>query len=89
MKKQFLDFLQKELESKKMLLSSNSLSEEDKQLAQTAVDNLVATIDAVDQLEDENSAEAIEALKQEIESLNEGIRAVQEKLTQKKQEIIS
>lgn len=89
MKKQiFLDFLNKELESKNALLLSNSLSDEDKQLAQAAVDNLVATIDAVDALEDENAAETIESLKQEIESLNEGLTAIQEKLSQEKQEII-
>lgn len=88
MKQQFLSFLNTELEAKKSLLAMNSLSDEDKQLVQTAVDNLNSTIEAVDAMEeDEAAAEAIESLKSTVEQLQEGLKAVQEKLTQEKQEI--
>lgn len=86
MKKIFIDYLKKELESKNALLSSNSLSDEDKVLVQTAVDTLNETIAAVDELEDENAGEAIDALKETVENLLQGLKAVQEKLAQTEQE---
>lgn len=88
MKKQFLSFLKTELKAKKALLASNSLSDEDRQLVQSAVDNLNATIEAVDTMEEGEAADkAIESLKSIVEQLQEGLKAVQEKLTQEKQEI--
>lgn len=86
MKKIFIDYLKKELESKNALLSSNSLSDEDKVLVQTAVDTLQETITAVDELEDENAGEAIDALKETVDNLMQSLKAVQEKLAQTEQE---
>lgn len=85
MKKLFLNYLKKELESKTALLASNSLSDEDKVLVQTAVDTLNETITAVDELEDENAGEAIDALKETVDNLLQGLKAVQEKLAQTEQ----
>lgn len=85
MKKLFLNYLKKELESKNALLASNSLSDEDKVLVQTAVDTLNETIAAVDELEDENAGEAIDALKETVDNLLQGLKAVQEKLAQTEQ----
>ena len=85
MKKLFLNYLKKELESKNALLASNSLSDEDKVLVQTAVDTLNETITAVDELEDENAGEAIDALKETVDNLLQGLKAVQEKLAQTEQ----
>lgn len=85
MKEIFKNFLSKELESKNALLASNSLSDEDKVLVQTAVDTLNETIAAVDELEDENAGDAIDALKETVDNLLQGLKAVQEKLAQTEQ----
>lgn len=81
----FRQFLQSELKSKTALLSANSLSDEDKALVQAAVDELQSTIDAVDALEEENSEEAINALKETVENLAQGLKAVQEKIQTQEQ----
>lgn len=81
----FRQFLQSELKSKTALLSANSLSDEDKALVQAAVDELQSTIDAVDALEEENSEEAINALKETVENLAQGLKAVQEKIQNQEQ----
>lgn len=86
MKTQFLQFLNKELESKKALLASNSLNDEDRIMVQAAVDNLTETIEAVDAMEEVDN-EAIDALKSTVEQLSEGLKAVQEKINQEKEDI--
>lgn len=86
MKKLFLEYLKKQLASNNAMLSANSLSEEDRALVNDAVANLNATIEAVEALDDENAGEAVEALKETVDNLQQGLTAVQEKLAQQKQE---
>lgn len=86
MKKVFKKYLNSLLEQNKKLLASNSLSEEDRKLVEDAVADLNATIEAVDSLEDENAQEAIDALKETVDNLQQGLTAVQEKINQDKKE---
>lgn len=86
MKKLFLDYLNKQLTANKAMLSCNSLSEEERKLVDDAIADLNATIEAVDALEEENASEAIDALKETVENLQQGLTAVQEKINQNKQE---
>ena len=86
MKKIFLQYLNKQLAKNQAMLSANSLSEEDKKLVEDAISDLEATVAAVEELADENADEAITALKETVENLQEGLTAVQEKLNQKNQE---
>ena len=87
MKKQFIAYLQSELKAKTALLSKNSLSDEDKAMVQEAVDMLNSTIEAVDALGEEDGNEALDALKETVDNLNQGLRAVQEKLQAKEQTV--
>lgn len=82
MKKVFKQYLNKMLAQNKAILASNSLSEEDRKLVEDAVADLESTIEAVDSLEDENAQEAINALKETIDNLQQGLTAVQEKINQ-------
>lgn len=84
MREQFLAFLKSELAAKQTLLSKNTLSDEDKELVNAAVASLQETIDAVDAMEGENN-EAMDALRETVDTLNENVRAIQEKITQKEQ----
>lgn len=86
MKKLFLEYLNKQLAKNQAMLSTNSLSEDDRKLVEDAIADLQATIDAVDALEGENQEEAIAALKETVDNLQQGLTAVQEKLTQTKLE---
>jgi hypothetical protein len=86
MKKLFLEYLNKQLAKNQAMLSTNSLSEDDKKLVEDAIADLQATIEAVDALEGENQEEAISALKETVENLQQGLTAVQEKLQQQHQE---
>lgn len=86
MKKVFKQYLNKMLAQNKAILASNSLSEEDRKMVEDAVADLNATIEAVDALEDENAQEAIDALKETIDNLQQGLTAVQEKINQDKKE---
>lgn len=86
MKKIFLEYLNKQLGKNRAMLATNSLSEEDRKLVDDAIADLNATIEAVDALEDENAQEAIDALKETVDNLQQGLTAVQEKINQNKQE---
>lgn len=86
MKKVFKKYLNSLLEQNKKLLASNSLSEEDRKLVEDAVADLNATIEAVDALADENAQDAIDALKETVDNLQQGLTAVQEKINQDKKE---
>lgn len=86
MKKVFKKYLNSLLEQNKKLLASNSLSEEDRKLVEDAVADLNSTIEAVDALTDENAQEAIDALKETVDNLQQGLTAVQEKINQDKKE---
>lgn len=86
MKKVFKQYLTKMLAQNKAILASNSLSEEDRKLVEDAVADLNATIEAVDALADENAQDAIDALKETVDNLQQGLTAVQEKINQDKKE---
>lgn len=86
MKKIFLQYLNKQLAKNQAMLSTNSLSEEDKKLVEDAIADLNATVESVEALADENADEAIAALKETVENLQQGLEAVQEKLNHSKQE---
>lgn len=80
----FKQHVKNELKAKQALLASNSLAEEDRELISSAVDNLKGIMDALD--EEGNDAD-LDELRASIEELNNSIAAIQEKLTQNKQEI--
>lgn len=84
MKKEFLSYLKNQLAQNERLMAQNSISEEDKQILQTAIDSLNETIEAVDALDENN--EALDALKTTVEELQTGLTAVKEKLNQNKKE---
>jgi len=80
MKKEFLSYLNSQLEQNKNLLAMNSISEEDKSMLQAAVDSLTETIAAVDAMED--STEVLDELKTTVEELQSSLTAVKEKINQ-------
>lgn len=80
----FKQYVKNELEAKQALLASNSLAEEDRELISSAVDNLNGIMDALDA---EGTDADLDELRASIEELNNSIAAIQEKLTQNKQEI--
>lgn len=85
MKKEiFKKFLQNSISEKTNLLAANEMSEEDKNLVQASIDGLAAL---VEQLDAETDEDALEELKAAVETLNDSIAAIQEKLSQQKQEI--
>lgn len=87
MKEQFLNYLKKELAGKQSLLLKNTLSDEEREFVNAAVASLQETIEAVDAMSDVDNNEAIEALRETCENLNQGVRAIQEKLAQREQTI--
>lgn len=80
----FKQYVKNELKAKQTLLASNSLAEEDRELISSAVDNLNGIMDALDA---EGTDADLDELRTSIEELNNSIAAIQEKLTQNKQEI--
>ena len=87
MKKEiFKTFLQNSISEKTALLAKNEMSEEDRALVQSSIDGLTAL---VDQLDAETDEDALEELKAAVETLNDSITAIQEKISQKNQEIIN
>lgn len=86
MKEQFLKYLRAQLAQNEKMLACDSLSEDDKNNIQSVIDNLNSTIESVDAMEGENN-EAVEALKTTIGELENGLKAVQEKINQQNQNI--
>jgi len=84
MKKLFLQYLKNSIEEKNSLLAKNDLSQEDRELIASAVDNLNSIADQIDA---EGDNENLEELKNAVQTLNESVAAIQEKLNQNKQEI--
>lgn len=84
MKKHFLNYLRNQVEQNRKMLASNALSEEDRTMIQSTIDNLNSTIEQVDAMEED--AEALDALKTVVANLEDGLKAVQEKITQKQEE---
>ena len=86
MKEQFKLYLQNQLAEKQNLLTVNGLTDEDKAVLQSGIDNLTSILTTLDESEDtvENDTEIAE-LKDEVNKLNDKIVAVIEKLNQNKQ----
>lgn len=81
MKKElFKEYLTNSLTEKQNLLSSNSLSNEDKEVLQNQVENLEALIAKIDEMEDEVSNDVIEDLKNTVNEMSEKIIALGEKI---------
>lgn len=84
MKKLFLQYLKNSIEEKNSLLAKNELTQEDREMIASAIDGLNGLVDQIDADGDDND---LEELKSAVESLNESVAAIQEKLNQNKQEI--
>lgn len=83
MKKElFKEYLTNSLNEKQNLLSTNSLSDEDKATLESQVENLTAIIAKVDEMEDEVSNEVIEDLKSTVAEMANKLEAINEKLNQ-------
>lgn len=85
MKELFKQYLTNEIQAKQQLLSQNSLSDEDKALVTNAISNLEAIAAKLDEADD--NKEAIEELKNTVNTLNEGLTAIQEKIQSQKEEL--
>ena len=86
MKEQFKLYLQNQITEKQSLMTVNGLTDEDKAVLQSGIDNLTSILATLDEAEDteENDTEIAE-LKDEVSKLNDKIVAVIEKLNQNKQ----
>lgn len=87
MKKIFLEYLKNQLSQDEKLRSTNSIPEEDKVIIDEHIASLNETIEAIEALEDTQvSQEVVNELKASLETLNESLTAVKEKLNQNKTE---
>lgn len=83
----FVEFLTNEIESKKTLILSNSISDEDKATVQSQIDNLQTILNRVAEIEDEDvSKEVVDGLIQTVNDLSEKLQALSEKLQLKNNE---
>lgn len=80
MKKQFIEYLQNSLTEKQNILSTNTLSEEDKNLLENQVANLEQLIQKLDEAEEEITNEQMEDIKNQINTLNDKLTALNEKI---------
>lgn len=83
MKKQFLVYLQNELNLKNELIAKNTISDEDKQTLQNTIDELTSMIADVEALEDE--VDVTEILNDFKAKIDEKIVALSEKLVEKEE----
>lgn len=79
MKNTFKLFLDKEIAKYNSILSTNSLSDEDKAAVEQTIANLNEVAEALDA---ETDNEAIEELRQSVATLNESLTAIMEKINQ-------
>ena len=87
MKKIFLEYLKNQLSQNEKLRSTNSISEEDKVVLDEHIASLNETIQAIEALEDAAiSQEMVDELKSSLETLNETVESIKEKLNQNKTE---
>lgn len=88
MKKEiFSDFLKNSIAEKQQLLLTNGLTDEDKAVISTGIDNLTAVLEKLDNIEDTDANnEAIEELKTKVNELNETVVAIMEKIQQESSE---
>lgn len=84
MKNTFKLFLEKEIAKYNSILSTNSLSDEDKAQVEQTIANLNEVAEALDA---ETNDEAVEELRASVTSLNESLRAIMEKINQKETNI--
>jgi len=84
MKNTFKQYLKNSIAEKTALLAKNELTQEDREMIASAIDGLNGLVDQIDADGDDND---LEELKSAVESLNESVAAIQEKLNQNKQEI--
>lgn len=83
----FREFLTSEIENKKTLLVSNSISDEDKTAIQLQIDGLNTIVEKIDALEDEGAVnELVEELKQTVNEMGERLTALNEKINLKNKE---
>lgn len=80
MKKQFIEYLQNSLTEKQNILSTNTLSEEDKTLLENQVANLEGLIQKLEEAEEEITNEQMEDIKNQINTLNDKLTALNEKI---------
>lgn len=80
MKKQFIEYLQNSLTEKQNILSTNTLSEEDKTLLENQVTNLEGLIKKLEESEEEITNEQMEDIKNQINTLNDKLTALSEKI---------
>ena len=81
MKKQFIEYLQNSLTEKQNILSTNTLSEEDKTLLENQVANLEQLIQKLDEAEEEITNEQMEDIKNQINTLSDKLTALNEKIS--------
>lgn len=87
MKKIFLEYLKNQLSQDEKLRSANSIAEEDRVILDEHIASLTSTIEAIEALEDAQvSQEVVDELKASLETLNETVKAITEKLNQNKTE---
>lgn len=84
MKKQFLQYLKDQVTKNELILSQNSISEEDKAILESTQDNLSTLISQLEELPEEAST-AIEELKASLSTLDEQLTAIKEKINQNKE----
>ena len=78
MKKSFVKYLKGAI-AKNELLLTNSISDEEKKLVEDAIAELNAIVDEVENLPEDKSDEAMEALKETVANLEQSLRAMSEK----------
>ena len=87
MKQIFLNYLKTQLEADNKMKSMNSIAEEDRVILDEHIASLTETIEAIEALEDAAvSQEVVDELKSSLETLNETVQSIKEKLNQNKQE---
>lgn len=74
------NFLQGELEAKNALLAANTVSEEDKELINSQIAGITAMVEKLDAMEDDNTKELVEELKNTVSEMGEKLTALNEKI---------
>ena len=87
MKQIVLNYLKAQLESDNKMKAMNSISEEDRVILDEHIASLTEAIEAIEALEDAAvSQEVVDELKSSLETLNETVQSIKEKLNQNKSE---
>lgn len=87
MKQIVLNYLKAQLEADNKMKTMNSIAEEDRVILDEHIASLTETIEAIEALEDAQvSQEVVDELKASLETLNETVQSIKEKLNQNKTE---